>query len=462
MARIRKTSINTKKEKIKFYLFKYKRLSKEDINSGQSKSIKSQDMVINAYIQRLLDNDEDITIVDEYIDDGVSGMYDTRENWQKMITCIEQTQVTKSEQIIVIVSDLSRGFRNSSDQQYYLENYFLEKNIRFISCELPQLDTLYEPEKIYNLEVQFHGMMNAQYAKDLSTKIKSRLKERRKKGEFVGSFAPYGYKKSQEDNHVLVIDEEVADNIKNIFSWFISGISMRKICERLNELGVINPTSYRKQKGSKYFNPHAENNSALWHAGTIRNILQSEYYIGNLDQHHTETRITPTGKKRINISDDSQIAVNTHDSIIDTDTFNKAQHLLQLDMRFPNNERKHYLFSGFLKCGDCKKAMVRTTVKNEHIYYYCSTYRKLSKNHCTKHTIREDVLNDLVLKAIQAHISIAVSLSDQVNLIFVSSFLFSSSNLVIELLICSTFSSLAFINRLYCSLVISPDFQSRY
>lgn len=412
MARIRKTESNKSSEK-KWLFGKYVRLSKEDILTGESRSIISQDMILDNHLNNLLMHGEDVTVVDKYIDDGTSGMYDTRESFQRAIADIESGKINA-----LIVCDLSRMFRNDGDQKTYLEYYFREKKIRIISCTLPQLDTFYEPNRVFNMDVKYHGMSNASMPIETSIKIKGRLAIRRKQGLFVGSFAPYGYQKSPENKHKLIVDEDSASVVKNIFKWFVyDNMSVRRIVEELNRLGIPNPSEYKRLNGLKYRNPSSGSNSTLWSEKTVRATLKSQYYIGNMEQHHSETVFTANKKIVIPLNDEEkaedEIVENTHKAIVDTRTFELAQKLLLRDRRTAPMQKHSYLFSGLLVCGDCKKSMIAKKSKDIK-YYYCSTYLKQSKTACTKHTIREDKLSVLVLKLLQLQIATLVSMKQQI------------------------------------------------
>lgn len=411
MARIRKTE-EPNKGKDKWLIGKYERLSKEDLTNGESRSITSQDITIENHINNLIAKGENVNVVDTYIDDGTSGVYNNnRVSFQRMITDIEEGKINA-----IIVCDLSRMFRNDADQKYYLEYYFRNNKIRVISCSLPQLDTFYDPNGIYKLDVKFQGLVNANQPIETSIKIKERLSNWRKQGAYVGSFAPYGYKKDPDDYHALLIDEETADVVKDIYNWFVyEGLSIRKTVERLNALGIVNPSEYKRLNGSKYQNPSSNVNSTLWSESTVRKILVRQYYIGNMDQHHSETRFMADKKVVVELDeiDEDEIAKNTHEAIIDKRTFELAQNLFACDRRTSPTTNNSYLFSGFLACGDCKKAMTLKKAK-KIIYYYCSTYLKRSKLACTTHSFREDLLKETVLKVIQLQVALAVTMNEQI------------------------------------------------
>ncbi len=411
MARIRKNPSEENGKKI-WRLGKYLRLSKEDLLAGDSRSIISQDMTLDNHIDNLIRNGEHIVIAGTYVDDGTSGMYDSRNDFQRAIKDIENGIING-----LIVCDLSRMFRNDADQKQYLEYYFREKKTRIISCILPQLDTYYDPDRIYSMDVKFQGMTNANMPIENSLKIKDKLANRRKRGLFVGSFAPYGYKKDHDNKNKLLVDDEAAEVVKDIYNWFVyERMSIRRIVEKLNTLGIANPTQYKKEQGLNF--KSATDNCGLWSESTVRNILTREYYIGNMDQHHSQTIFMPNRKKVVKLDyeekDSSELVENTHEAIIELRTYELTQKLLTRDTRTAPTQKHTYLFSGYLVCGDCKKAMIAKKAKNIN-YYYCSTYLKRSKTACTKHTTREDVLTEVVLKTIQLQVALAVSLREKVD-----------------------------------------------
>lgn len=436
MARIRKeTTIgNVNYGKKIWYLGKYLRLSKEDLLKGDSRSIISQDMTLDNHIDALTQNGEIIVIVDTYIDDGTSGMYDNnRDQFQRAIQDVESGRIN-----CLIACDLSRMFRNDSDQKQYLEYYFRQKKTRIISCMLPQLDTFHDPDRIYSLDVKFQGTMNASMPIENSLKIKYKLANRRKQGLYVGSFAPYGYQKDPENKNKLLIDEAAAEVVKDIYHSFVyENMSTRRIVEKLNNLGISNPTEYKQQQGSNFKNSTGIN-SALWSESTVRKILTRQYYIGHMDQHYSQTIFTPDRKKIIKVEDnerdENEIVQNTHEAIISERTYELAQKLFTRDRRTAPTKKHTYLFSGMLTCGDCQRAMIAKKAKNIN-YYYCSTYVKRSKTACTKHTFREDNLQIAVLKAIQLQVALAINMKAQVDKITKSEKVNRSSKRIEELLI---------------------------
>ena len=229
---------------------------------------------------------------------------------------------------------------------------------------------------------------------------------KRERGEFIGAFAPYGYKKDPNDKNSLIVDEEAAEVVISIYHWFVNeGYSKMGIAKRLNQMGEPNPEAYKKKKGFKYNNPNSDKNDGLWSASTIARILQNEVYTGVMVQGRNRV-ISYKVHKQINVPEEEWFVVpNTHEAIIDRETFEKAQALHKRDTRTAPGKQEVYLMSGFVRCADCKKAMRRKTARD--IAYY-------SKKICSKHSIRQDKLENAVLAALQMQIALVDRLAEEI------------------------------------------------
>lgn len=406
MARIRRTDERKKQEQIVWRVGRYIRLSREDGNDV-SESVVNQDKILTEAIPKFFE-DGMYEVVDTYIDDGTSGTTDLeRADFQRMVRDVKSGRIN-----CIIVKNLSRAFRNSANQGHFLEEFIPLYHIRFISLYQPVVDTFLDPEVVHGLEVSITGFMNEQYAYKTSVDVRRTFKYKMENGEFIGAFASYGYAKDPKNKNMLIIDEEAAQVVRDIFSWYVKdGMSKMGIARRLNELGIPNPTAYKRSKGLNYINPNTKNNSGLWSLKTISGILEDQIYIGTMRQGRQRVVSYKIHKRRA-IAEDEWITVeNAVTPLIDRETFEKALSLSKRDTRTAPGEKKLYLFSGFLRCADCKKAMTRRATRG-FVYYACRTYKQQSTIKCTRHTIRADRLEQAVLVTVQKQIELVASLSD--------------------------------------------------
>lgn len=349
-------------------------------------------------------------MISEYIDDNRTGTSDdTRPEFLRLIADVKSGKIN-----CIITKNLSRAFRNSANQGRFLEEFIPLYSTRFISLYEPHMDTFLNPEIVHSLEVSITGFMNEQYAYKTSVDVRRTLDTKRRNGEFIGAFAPYGYKKSPENKNRLIVDEEAAETVRDIFHLFVNeGMSKRGITGHLNELGIPSPSAYKRHSGSKYRNPNVYTHDGLWSEKTIYYILTSETYLGNMVQGRQKV-ISYKVHDRISTKDaDWYIVEGTHEPIIERELFEKAGRLHRRDIRAVPDEKRVHLFSGFVCCADCKRAMTRKTAKGL-AYYVCSTYTRRSKTLCSKHSIREDALAKQVLLAVQRQVSLMPKLAEEV------------------------------------------------
>ena len=247
--------------------------------------------------------------------------------------------------------------------------------------------------------------------------------EEKRNGEFVGAFPSYGYIKDSTDNHKLIIDKDSAEIVRKIFEWKVNeGLGNLSICYRLNDMGVLNPTGYKKKKlNQNYNNSQIMQEDYSWCPSTIRNILKNDIYIGNVTQGKRRVKSYKVHKVE-QVPEEEWITVeNMHVPIIDKELFEKAQNLRKVDTRVQNSGELS-IWAGILKCADCGRAMHKKYCKNKsgtvYEYYICGTYRKKSNKLCTKHTLKVEELENAVLEAIKLHIDLLVDaekLLEQIN-----------------------------------------------
>ena len=386
----------------------YIRLSQEDVDNGtekqESNSVTSQKTLLNEFIEE----HDDLVVYNTYIDDGFTGTDFNRPSFQKLLEDMRKGNIN-----CVVVKDLSRLGRNYIEVGNYIEQVFPLFNIRFIAIN-DGVDSFKNPSSTNTILIPFKNLINDEYARDTSIKIRTSLNGKKKKGEFVGAFPPYGYIKDSKDKHKLIIDEVAAEYVRKIFYWNVNeGLGKVAICHKLNNLGVLNPTGHKKMKlGQNYNNYGAIDNTYTWTPSTIRNILSNEVYIGNTVQGKRRTKSYKIHKVEAVPKEEWISVENTHEPIIDKETFRKAQELIMKDTKISQKTGELSMWAGILRCKDCGMAMNKKSSTNKkgntYEYYICSTYRKKSNKLCTKHTIKVENLKIAVLQAVNLHINLLI------------------------------------------------------
>jgi len=384
----------------------YTRVSEEEGIKSITDSITNQKKILMEYAYQ-----HDLNVVKVYEDDGFRGGSFNRPAFKQMISDIDKGLIN-----CVLVKDLSRFGREHIDTDHYLERYFPLKGVRFISA-IQRLDSVADPERMNSIEVPLINIFNEQYLKQVSNSTKASLMIKRKEGKFVGSKVPYGYLRSEEDKHKLIIDGEVYKNVQSIFDWYISYVSMKEIAKRLNENNIVPPASYRKMQNSKSINLNTK-----WSSVTIKSILAQEIYTGDMVQGKTYSYNCKINKREPLPREKWDIVKNTHEPIVPREQFDTAQSLLMRKAKptKSNTDTIPSIYSGFLTCSDCGKKMVRNTAyytdrtagKTAYNRYVCSTYKKLGSKACASHLIREDVLNDILFDVLDTMIKSIVNVSE--------------------------------------------------
>ncbi|MCD7908790.1 MAG: recombinase family protein [Clostridium sp.] len=397
-----------KQESVKSFEWKigiYIRLSKEDLrNNDESESVTNQRKINLEFVEEKFCN-ETYIIYDIYVDDGRSGTTeDTRPDFQRLSKDIREGNVN-----CVVCKTLARAFRNYADQGKFLEQYLPTYGCRFIAFGNPYVDTFANPDCTQNMEIPINGLMNDRYAARTSEDVRKTFRTKRNNGEFIGAFAPFGYLKNPENKNAFIIDEDTAEIVREIFEKYLAGMSKLSIVRYLNDHGILCPTVYKQKRLElKYQNPHSDpTKTPLWSEKTVGEILRNQMYCGDMVQGRYRIKSYKVHIQEKVPEEEWFIKENTHEPIIDREIFDKVQRLLQKDTRTSPKNDTLYLFSGFLRCADCEKAMVRSEVK-KHVYYYCSTYKRRSKKACTKHSIQHNRLEAAVLFAIQQYVYLAI------------------------------------------------------
>ena len=365
----------------------YIRLSKEDESEGPSQSVQNQESLLREFVQQ-----HRLSVYDTYVDDGWSGTNFDRPSFQRMIADIEARKVN-----MVITKDLSRLGRDYIMTGHYMERYFPEHRVRYISL-LDGIDT--GVDSTANDITPFRAIMNDMYAKDISKKIKSVKRDKQRKGQFIGGKPVYGYKMHPTEKNKIVIDEEVAPIVRRIFALALSGMSCRNIAALLNQEGVPTPATYANLPVAKP-GPY----TGLWSSERISDMLQNETYIGNMVQGRS-VKISYKSKRCLKQDPANWVVVEgTHEALVDVETFRKVRMLV--------NSRKHtrsrtydFLLKGLIFCHECGYPLAVLNRKNARgedvLYFVCRTYQRFTKaGACTCHSIKEKTVTDAVIAKVR-------------------------------------------------------------
>lgn len=385
----------------------YIRLSVDDGDDKvESNSIVNQRALLNDFLK----NNSELKLYDYYVDDGYSGTDFNRPGFQRLLKDMKAKKFDA-----IIVKDLSRLGRNYIEVGNYIEQIFPLFDIRFIAIN-DSIDSYKDPKSINNVMVPFKNLMNDEYCRDISNKIRSVFDVKKKNGEFIGSFAPYGYIKDPEDKHHLIIDSESASTVKLIFKWSLEGMGRTTIAQKLNELGILNPLGYRTKVLKMNWKKRKldENYSYAWDTVTINSILKDEVYCGDMVQNKGKLISYKVHKHIKNPKEEWIIVRNTHEAIIDRESFAKVQEVIMSRDTRLSKDGNLSIFAGHIKCADCKRAMMKRQSSyykgkpRKYYYYACSTYVRRSRELCSKHTIRNDKLEEAVLETIKLQISLVI------------------------------------------------------
>ena len=389
-------------------LGEYIRLSKEDLKKGKddSNSVKNQRDLLNDFYQKHI---EEFESVSEYVDDGHTGTDANREDFQRLLADVMSGKIN-----CVVVKDLSRFARNYSDAGSLIDNLFVQMGVRFISLA-ENVDSFTNPDSVSNIIVPITNVMNDNYCYQTSKKIRQVFDYKRRNGQYIGAFAPYGYIKHPKDKHKLIVDPDAAETVKLIFSLFLQGTSKRAIALHLNEHSVPSPSAYKLLKGLPVSTRGYD--EPMWGGRMIHAILTNPTYTGDLAQGRSRVKSYKVHQIETVPREEWVEVAGTHEAIINYETFDKVQALLKRDTRTSPEGRKVHLFSGFLKCADCGRAVTRCVSKNNHVYYACSTYKNRSRTACTMHSIKHERLEAAVLFGIQYQVHLAVSYSEAITCI---------------------------------------------
>ena len=372
----------------------YIRLSQEDKDKkyeSDSESVINQKELLRNYVKN-----NNFNLVKEYVDDGFSGTDFERPGFKSLLEDINNKKIN-----CVIVKDLSRLGRDHVMTGYYIETFFPENNIRFISI-LESFDSF--KNQASNDSSTFIIACNDYYSKQNSIKIRNVLNEKRKSGKFVGSLPCYGYMRDPKDKGHLIPNPETAPIVKKIFKWRTDGIGPTEIANRLNKAHVVTPSGYKK---TNYSSRLIDRDN--WNISTVKKILINRIYTGDLVQ-HTQTKVNYKSKKKITLDEKLWIVVeNTHEPLVDKDTFDYVNNLRKRNTR--NYEmktgREKRLLEGKLFCKECgNRLTVLYRKKKDYWSVNCNRYsRDPVRGRCYSHFYPYNYLEEQVLEQINKSVS---------------------------------------------------------
>lgn len=367
----------------------YCRLSDEDRDKTSpdqySESIQNQKNLLTAYCwERGWD------IYKIYCDDDFSGADDERPDYNSLLKDAENKYFD-----IVLCKTQSRFTRDLSHLEKYVHTYFKEWGIRFIGA-IDNADTDIKGNKKSR---QINGLINEWYLEDLSENVKAVLVSKKKLGKFVGSFAPYGYLRDPNDKNHLIVDPEVSGIVKRIFKMYLEGDSLRRIATVLNEELIPCPLKYKQEiQGSNFKVDSTRITKRIWTDASVRMILSNQMYVGDMVQHKSEKLSYKRKTVRRRNKDEWIIVQNTHEPLVDRNTFERVSEIAGKKIR-PDRNGKASKFAGKLRCSKCDCNLTKHTARNV-IYYRCNFAIRQS-GYCTGCSIKEKLLEEYVLSELK-------------------------------------------------------------
>lgn len=366
----------------------YCRLSQDDGSVGESGSIQTQKTLLTQYCE-----EHHITIGGYYCDDGWSGTNFDRPDFKRMVDDIEAGKINT-----VIVKDLSRFGREYAEMGMYIEHYFEEKGVRFVSVA-ENIDTR---NGFDNLALPVTNVMNSFYARQCSSKTKAAHRARAKTGMYLGSHAPFGYVKDPTDRHHLIVDPPAADVVRDIFRMFADGVGYVRMTKILRERGILNPQAYFNQNNPDYFKSEYWRKPYDWHATSVRAILNNRVYLGQTVFGRTKTKGF-FDKTRIPAPEEEWIiAEGTHEPLVTQELWDTVHQMMKARRR-ENGSHEVQPFAGLVKCADCGSSLNVSYdgKRGRYTGFSCWVYKNYGKQRCTSHAIGWKTLNTLVLEDIR-------------------------------------------------------------
>ena len=386
----------------------YIRLSSED---GEDKEESNSVVNQRELLIQFMEQHPELTFQNFYIDDGFSGTNFNRPGFENLLKDIYSSKINT-----VIVKDLSRLGRNYIKVGEYVENIFPLMKVRFIAVN-DDIDSFLKPESVDNIIFSLKNVMNENYAKDISNKIKASLMMMRRNGKFLGTRIAFGYKKDPNDIHHLIVHEESANIVKRIFEYYAEGLGGREIAKILNDEKILTPSNYTYKLNNK---PYKKD--CLWTADAVLQLMNNEVYLGKIVSYRKHT-ISFKNKQVVKSKPEEMITVeNTHEAIISQELWDKV-HKIRKSKYKKQHRRKDFenIYVGHMVCAYCGKYMhkkVNHPELNPKINFKCSTYMKFGTHEklgCISNHIYGTEIDKRVLAAVQLQIKQVIDFDKMLN-----------------------------------------------
>lgn len=383
----------------------YVRLSVEDSGKGTPDSIENQRALVLDYIK----SQPDMELHALYCDNGETGVNFERPGFEKLLEDLKNGSAD-----CVVVKDLSRFGRNYIETGNYLERVFPFLGVRFVAVT-DHFDTLFAERSGDGYIIPLKNLINHIYAKDISQKSGSALIAKQKNGEFLGTYAAYGYQKDPENKTAIMVDPETAPIVQDIFRWRSQGISLAGIVRRLTDLRIPSPSRYRYEKGIVKDKRYA---ASPWRVRTIKIMLENQVYLGHMVQGRVRESLFAGQKQKVLPREEWTIVRNTHEAIIDNDLFDRVQKITReaaeaykrKQGKFEQVPETENLLKGLIYCGDCGTPLarykyVRINKQKEpkcHVWYsFRCPHHAIFPDQCSFTGIQEKDVVQAVFMALQ-------------------------------------------------------------
>ena len=387
----------------KMTLAMYIRLSDEDADLAKNDLKLESNSVSNQrnLLMNFIGNHPEISDCNvlEFCDDGYSGTNFERPAIKQLLTKVRSREID-----CIVVKDFSRFGRNYLELGDYLEQVFPFLGVRFISVN-DCYDSAQNKGITAGIDVGFKNLIYDLYSKDLSMKVKTGKMVKMKKGEYIGSFAPYGYLKSKDKKNAIVVDEEAAAMVKRIFKMAAGGDNTSTIAKKLNAEGIPSPAvHFQKHHNNKKWSK--TKGTLVWQTMAVLKILKDETYTGKTMNHKREKPDVNSTRTAAVPREQWIVVPNTHEAIIDEDLFEQAQSAIR-----KISKRKEYkvdhtrILSRQVKCGICKKNLQRSHTKVP--YYICKSNYFDENSLCYHGRTKEPMILEVLLEAIRQQAQIA-------------------------------------------------------